>query len=57
MCPMCMTSAAIIAAGGASGAGILGLLVVKLRSLRRSGRFDLAQPGDSTSNKPRELTG
>lgn len=34
MCPMCMTSAVVIAASSASGAGVLGLLIVKLRSLR-----------------------
>lgn len=34
MCPMCMTSAAIIAASSASGAGVLGYLVLKFRALR-----------------------
>ena len=35
MCPMCMASAAVIVAGGASGAGVLGLIVLKVRALRR----------------------
>ena len=35
MCPMCMTTAAIVAAGSASGAGVLGFLALKLRGLRR----------------------
>lgn len=35
MCPMCMASAAFIAAGGASGAGVLGLIVLKIRAMRR----------------------
>ena len=34
MCPMCMTSAALIAASGASGAGVLGLIALKFRALR-----------------------
>lgn len=34
MCPMCMTTAAVIAASTASGAGILGFIAVKLRALK-----------------------
>ena len=34
MCPMCMTSAAVIAASSASGAGLLGLAVIKWRAFR-----------------------
>jgi hypothetical protein len=34
MCPMCMTSAALIAASSASGAGVLGFIVFKFRALR-----------------------
>ena len=38
MCPMCMTSAAVIAAGSASGVGVLGFIVFKFRALRRRAR-------------------
>lgn len=34
MCPMCMTTAMIAAAGTASGAGVVGVLALKLRRLR-----------------------
>lgn len=35
MCPMCMAGAAVIVAGGASGAGVIGLIVLKVRAMRR----------------------
>jgi hypothetical protein len=35
MCPMCMTSAALIAASGASGAGVLGFVALKFKAMRR----------------------
>ena len=35
MCPVCMTTAALVAAGTTSGAGLLGFVVFKLRQLRR----------------------
>jgi hypothetical protein len=38
MCPMCMTTAAVVAASTASGAGVLGFVAVKFRSLRRRRR-------------------
>jgi hypothetical protein len=34
MCPMCMTTAAVIAASSASGAGVLGFIAFKFRTLR-----------------------
>ncbi len=34
MCPACITTAALVAAGSASGAGVLGFVAVKLRWLR-----------------------
>jgi hypothetical protein len=34
MCPACITTAAMLAASSASGVGVLGLLVIKLRSWR-----------------------
>jgi len=35
MCPVCMTTAALVAAGTTSGAGVLGFVVVKFRARRR----------------------
>lgn len=35
MCPVCMTTAALVAAGTTSGAGVLGFVVVKFRTRRR----------------------
>jgi hypothetical protein len=35
MCPLCITTAALVAAGGTSGAGVLGFGAVKFRSWRR----------------------
>jgi hypothetical protein len=35
MCPLCMTNAALVVAGATSGAGVLGLVAVKIRTLRR----------------------
>ena len=35
MCPLCMTNAAVVVAGAASGAGVLGFVVVKVRAFRR----------------------
>jgi hypothetical protein len=35
MCPLCMTNAALVVAGATSGAGVLGLVAVKVRALRR----------------------
>ena len=35
MCPACMTTAAVIVAGSASGAGVLGFMAVKFRWFRR----------------------
>jgi hypothetical protein len=52
MCPMCITSAAVIAAGSASGAGVLGFILFKLRALRRPGR-ELSQ-SDSNSIRSKQ---
>lgn len=35
MCPLCITAAALVAAGSTSGAGVLGFGAVKFRSWRR----------------------
>ena len=34
MCPLCMTNVALVVAGAASGAGVLGFVAVKVRALR-----------------------
>lgn len=36
MCPMCVTSAVVIGLGSASGAGVLGVIALRLRKLRRT---------------------
>jgi hypothetical protein len=38
MCPLCMTNAALVVAGASSSAGVLGLVAVKVRALRRHRR-------------------
>ena len=38
MCPLCMTNAALVVAGAASGAGVVGFVAVKVRALRRHRR-------------------
>jgi hypothetical protein len=35
MCPMCMTTAALVTASAASGVGVFGLVALKWRTLRR----------------------
>lgn len=35
MCPMCISNAALVAVGATSSAGILGFVVLKLRTLWR----------------------
>ena len=35
MCPLCMTNAALVVAGAASGAGVVGFVAVKVRVLQR----------------------
>ena len=35
MCPICLTTATVVAASTTSGAGVLGLLAVKFRTWRR----------------------
>jgi len=45
MCPVCMTTAVLVAAGTTSGAGVLGFVAVKFRWLQifRRNRFGLFQ--------------
>jgi hypothetical protein len=49
MCPLCMTTAALVAAGAASGGGVLGFVVIKFRALRRQRR-------ERTSRLPSQLS-
>jgi hypothetical protein len=38
MCPLCLTTATVVAASTTSGVGVLGLLAVKFRAWRRQRR-------------------
>lgn len=38
MCPICMTTAAVVVASTTSGAGVLGFVVVRFRAIRRQRR-------------------
>jgi hypothetical protein len=47
MCPLCITNAALVVAGATSGAGVLGLVAVKVRAMRRRRREPRIAPRDS----------
>jgi hypothetical protein len=51
MCPMCMTNAALVVAGAASGAGVLGFVAVKIRTLRRHRREPRTAQRDAKKSK------
>jgi hypothetical protein len=51
MCPICMTNAALVVAGATSGAGVLGLVAVKVRALRRQRRVPRTAQLDSKRSK------
>lgn len=51
MCPVCMTNAALVVAGATSGAGVLGLVAVKVRALRRHRREPRAAQPESKKTK------
>jgi hypothetical protein len=51
MCPLCMTNAALVVAGAASSAGVLGFVAVKVRALRRRRREPRAAQLDSKKSK------
>ena len=51
MCPVCMTNAAIVVAGATSGAGVLGFVVVKVRTFRRHRRIPRTPQLDSKKSK------
>ena len=51
MCPVCMTNAALVVAGAASGAGVVGFVAVKVRAWRRHRREARTAQLDSKKNK------
>ena len=51
MCPLCMTNVALVVAGATSGAGVLGLVAVKVRALRRRRHEPRTVQRDSKTNK------
>jgi hypothetical protein len=51
MCPICMTNAALVVAGATSGPGVLGLVAVKVRALRRQRREPRTAQLDSKRSK------
>ena len=54
MCPICITNAAVVVAGATSGAGVLGFVAVKVRTLRRHRREPrTAQPIQRRVNNDR----
>ena len=51
MCPMCMTTAAVIAASSTAGAGALGFAAVKLQRWRRKRRERITEPPKPKINR------
>lgn len=51
MCPLCITNAALVVAGATSSAGVLGLVAVKVRALRRHRREPRTAQLDSKKSK------
>ena len=51
MCPLCMTNAALVVAGATSGAGVLGFVAMKIRTLRRHRRQPRPPQMDSKNSK------
>lgn len=51
MCPLCMANAALVVAGAASGAGVVGFVAVKVRALRRRRRASRTPQLDSKKGK------
>jgi hypothetical protein len=55
MCPLCLTTATVVAASTTSGAGVLGFIAVRFRALRRQRRQQptlqqqTLQPSSTTS--------
>jgi hypothetical protein len=44
MCPVCMTTAALVAAGTTSGTGVLGLVAIKFRWFQRLRNRTVSRP-------------
>jgi hypothetical protein len=52
MCPVCITNAALVAAGTTSGVGVLGFVMVKFRALRQRRREPrTSQPKSTNRNR------
>lgn len=51
MCPFCMTNAALVVAGAASGAGVVGFVTLKVRTFRRNRRESRTAQLDSKKTK------
>ena len=51
MCPICMTNAALVAAGATSGVGVVGFVALKVRALRRQRREPRTAQLDSKKRK------
>ena len=51
MCPLCMTNAALVVAGAASGTGLVGFVAVKVRALWRHRREPRTAQPDSKNSK------
>lgn len=51
MCPLCVTNAALVVAGAASGAGVVSFVAVKVRALRRHRREPRTAQPDSKKSK------
>jgi hypothetical protein len=51
MCPVCMTNAALVVAGATSGAGVLGVVALKVRALWRHCRQPRRAQPDSNKSK------
>ena len=55
MCPVCITTAALVAAGSTSGAGAFGLAAVKFRWWRRLRNRTVSRPRATRLLKPRAI--
>ena len=54
MCPLCMTNVALVVAGATSGAGVLGYVAVKVRTLRRHRREPHTAVSSTSARNNRE---
>ena len=49
MCPVCMTTAAMVAVGSTSGAGVLGFVAIRFRWFRRLRNRAMSLPREKRS--------